>query len=259
MRKILRVITIASLFVCLLFSLSFAREIRVGIGFALPPYVMRQEGRGLEVDIVREAFAKVGHTVKFLYLPNLRIPVEFAQGNVDCIVANVAYDLEKDSGRKEYHSQPTIAYQNFAITLEENALSIESIADLDGLKVLGFNNATKYLGPEFAVMALRNPDYSELADQSLQVGMLFSGRVQVVVSDKRVFLWWKKLKENSLAAELDLSLPLAFSPVFPPASRCVFFAAPGDRDAFDEGLDELRKSGRFDAVIESYSGIGSQK
>lgn len=258
MANLFRVITLGvlGLLVVLLLGVpGHARELRAAVGFALPPYVIRDAGRGLEVDIIREALAEVGHTVKFVYLPNLRLPVEYGQGNVDCVVSNVAYDLGLDSGRRGYPSNTTLSYQNFAITLKSSGISIDSIADLATRRVLAFNNAVKYLGEEFSDVVARNPEYAELADQSLQVRMLYSGRVQVVVSDKRIFQWWhKKLLGAAGIVDRAYSQEADFHPVFPPAHRHVTFASPEDRDAFNEGLARIKASGRFEAIVQSYVG-----
>lgn len=243
-----------AVFIFLLLPLdSFAREIRVGIGFALPPYVIRETNSGLEVDLVRKSFELEGHKVEFVYLPNLRLPVAFAEGEVDCVVANAAYNLTLDSGRKAYPSNITISYQNYAITLPHSKMSIKTYDDLMQKRVLGFNNAVKYLGPEFADMAGKNLYYSELADQSLQVRMLYSGRVQVVISDKRIFFWWReKSKQSNLSKTLDLSIEPVFHSIFPPAPRRVHFGESDLRDSFNRGLSRFRESGAVEALFEKY-------
>lgn len=231
-----------------------AEEIRVGIGFAIPPYVIKELDSGLEVDIIRSAFEAVGHDVKFVYLPNLRLPVEFALGNVECIAANAAYDLAKDSGRPVYQSEDTISLQNFAITLRRLKLSIDSLKDLEYKQVLAFNNAVKYLGPAYAAVAKANPHYSELADQSLQVRMLYSSRVEVVVADKRIFLWWRDLiVKSNLSGDLDLFTPLTFHPIFPPSPRLVHLNSDSLRQQFNAGLESIRNSGVYDRIIERYA------
>lgn len=233
-----------------------ARELRVGVGFALPPYVIESEGRGLEIDVIRESLARAGHEVTFVYLPNLRLPIEYAQGNVDCVVANADYDLVKDSGRKGFSSNNTIAYQNAAISVESCSCNIRSIADLSRYRVLGFNNATKYLGARYVDAVSRNQQYSELADQALQVRMLLTGRVDVVVSDVRIFKWWfKQLKKHALPVNIDVEQRLVYHEVFPPAYRNVTFVKKADRDDFNRGLEELRATGRLDAIIEEYVGV----
>jgi len=246
-------VCLGGVFALLLGGSARARELHVGIGYAIPPYVITESDAGLEVDIIRQALLEAGYESLFIYLPNLRLPVEFAKGNLDCVAANSVYDLGKDSGRSAFPSQKTIAYRNYAITLRDDWLHIASINDLAGKTVLGFNNARLFLGPEFRAMARLNTNYRELDDQSLQVRMLFARRAQVVIADKFIFLWWREyLKKVSPSMKRELSLPLAFHEIFPPSPRRVSFAWPEVRSAFDSALDELRKSGRLESIINQY-------
>lgn len=232
-----------------------AQEVTVGIGFSIPPYVIKETDSGIEVDIIREALKISGHEAVFMYLPNLRLPVEFDGGAVDCVATNVNYDFEKETNRPVYSSGTTIVFQNYAVALESRKLGINSIQDLFDKDVLGFNNAFKYLGPEFAQMAEVNMDYWELADQSLQVRMLFAERVDVVVSDKRIFLYWReKLIQSVVASTLNLDQPLLFNPIFSPAPRHVVFADPKIRDDFDKGYALIKAKGIYDAIMARYGG-----
>ena len=235
-----------------------AQSVRVGIGFTIPPYVIRNIDGGLEVDVIRESFGAVGIKANFVYLPNLRMPVAFAGGSVDCIVSNVEYDLAEDSGRPTYDSDVTVILRNYAISLEKKGLTITSVGDLADKSVLGFNNANKYLGGEFAEMAEGNKRYSELADQALQVRMLYSGRVDVVVSDKRIFLYWRKqLTPNREAAE-GLDQKVVFHPIFSPSARHVSFGDRELRALFNRGLGILRETGRVKAIEAQYSNVENE-
>lgn len=237
-------------------TLCHAQEVRVGIGFAIPPYVIQEKDAGVEVDVIREAFKAAGHEAVFVYLPNLRLPLAFAQGKVDCIASNAAYDLAKDSKREVFPSDTTVVFQNFAVTIEDRKHSINSIQDLADKRVLGFNNARKYLGAEFAAMAQENTEYAELADQSLQVRMLYSGRVDTIITDKRIFLWWRgKLAGSPLSETLHLKRPVSFHPIFPSAPRHVAFAIDSLRDAFNDGLEKIRSNGVFAGVVARYVGL----
>lgn len=44
-----------------------AEPLRVGVSFAIPPYVITHEDRGIELDLMREAFAGSGHEPEFIY------------------------------------------------------------------------------------------------------------------------------------------------------------------------------------------------
>lgn len=233
-----------------------AQAIQVGIGFSIPPYVIRETDSGVEVDVIREALRVVGFEAEFIYLPNLRLPIAFADGSVDCVAANSGYDLTADSGVQAHYSDITVVFQNFAVTLEHRGLRVGSIRDLAGKTVLGFNNAAKYLGEEFAAMAAVNETYSELADQALQVRMLYSGRVDAVISDKRIFLYWRKQLVDSRDAEaVSLDAHVVFHPIFSPSPRHVGFRDERLRTLFNQGLHILRANGALRAIEERYAGV----
>jgi len=140
--------------------------------------------------------------------------------------------------------------------LSKNNYSIQSIAELRRWRVFGFNNAAKYLGKEFADMVKDNPLYSERADQALQVRLLFSERVEVVVSDKRIFQYWRKhLVGLNLRGVKNLAQDVDFFPIFPPAPRDLTFREIGLRDEFNDGLSSLMCDGVYDALHEEYAGI----
>lgn len=233
-----------------------ADQVLVGIGFSIPPYVIMDSDSGVEVDIIREAFRVMGYDAQFVYLPNLRLPVAFADNSVDCIVSNAAYDLAADSEVPAYYSDITISFQNYAVSLKGNGLVIDDVKDLADKSVLGFNNAVKYLGPEYAAMAADNPKYAELADQALQVRMLYSGRIEVVVSDKRIFFYWRnQLARSSVSDAVALDQNVVFHPIFPSAPRHVGFRNMKLRNLFNEGLERVRETGFMEAVEKKYAGI----
>lgn len=240
----------------LMVGIAYARDITVGIGFSMPPYVIKEDHTGLEVEIIRESFAVMGVNAKFVYLPKLRLPVAFADAVVDCVAANATYDMSCESGMEVFGSDETLVYQNYAIAMKSSGFDLKSVSDLKDKVLLGFNNAINYLGPEYAAMAAENAHYSELADQSLQVRMLYSGRAQVVVSDKRIFLYWRKkmLRDSSLEG-VDMYKNIQFYAIFPPSPRSIFFKNSEFRDIFNKGLIQLRKSGKYNAIIQRYEGV----
>lgn len=244
------------LFLFTMVGLGHAGEIRVGIGFSIPPYVIKELDGGVEVDAIREAFKAVGHEAVFVYLPNLRLPVELGEGGIDCVASNAAYDISNDAGVKVYPSDTTVIFQNYAVSLTKNDLDIPTVSSLGDKRVLGFNNARKYLGSQFARMADANRQYSELADQALQVRMLYSGRVQVIISEKRIFLYWrKKLAESPVSSTINLADAVTFSPIFASAPRNISFSSRELRDAFNAGLSTIKANGAFDAVVSKYIGV----
>jgi polar amino acid transport system substrate-binding protein len=251
----LRPLLVAAALVAVLSASASARasEVRVGVGFAIAPYALREQDAGLEVDVIRAAFRAAGLEARFVFLPNLRLPMALAQGDVDCLASSVGYDMAERTGRPVFYSAPTLTFRNYAVSLAVRELPIRSVADLSGYMVLGFQDAASYLGPEFKAMARDNDLYSELGDQSLQVRMLFSGRVDVVISERRVFLYWRnRLKGSPAGRAVDLDQAVTFHPIFPAQDRQVVFVDKPLCGEFDTSMAAIRESGSFQRIVRAY-------
>lgn len=236
---------------CLLLSLlasapAAAAEVVMAVGRSIPPYVIVDEWRGLEYDIVREALAAEGHSLTPRFESYARVVKELEGGLVDA-----AMTMRPDSGVKAHYSNTVVTYRNVAITLASRNLTVARAEDLAGKSVLAFQNATLYLGPAFQAMAAANPRYREEARQMVQPTQLFLGRVDVVVADRFIFGWFAA--EPEVRAKADTGQALRIHPIFAATDYHVAFRDPALRDSFNRGLRKLRDSGTYDRIIERYS------
>lgn len=222
-----------------------AREVSVAVGLSLPPYVLEAEQRGMELDIVREALALKGHSLRPVFLPFARVVTEMARGGVDAAIT-----INPESGVQAFYSDSHIIYRNYAMTLAAGGLTIDSIADLGNKSVIAFQNSRAYLGPEFKVMADANPGFREEAVQATQTILLFSKRIQVVVADKNIFNWYSQSPE--VKAKVDTSQPVTYHAIFPPTRYMVAFRDQALRDEFNQALAELKASGAYAAIVGRY-------
>ncbi|MCG8613409.1 MAG: transporter substrate-binding domain-containing protein [Pseudomonadales bacterium] len=157
------------------------KELLIGISFSIPPYVIQEKDNGLELEVLRQAFEVKGYTVLPSYLPLARTFMSFEDGSLDGVI-NV-----KEGMVNGHYSDIVITFQNYAISLSENNLKIDSLQDLGGKSVAAFQRAAFILGADFANVVLSNSDYLEVADQSLQVKQLFRDRVEVIVMEEKIF------------------------------------------------------------------------
>lgn len=218
-----------------------AKDINMAVGFSLAPYVIQENNTGMEADIVREALSVHGHKMLFRYPPLKQVPVLYQKGAVDA-----AMTVNENFGLNACLSDVVISYQNFAITLTKNKLRIDSIADLAGKSIVAFQNATTYLGDEYA-KTVKAADYSEVENQLFQVNRLYNGRDQVVVSDKNIFIYYR-----NKAAKVDTSEAVSFHPIFPPSPYRVAFRDPSVCMEFNEGLKKIKESNRYNEIIDYY-------
>jgi polar amino acid transport system substrate-binding protein len=238
---------IASLiFMCtaLVSTVASARELKIIFSQYTPPYVF-ENGTGIVVDIVRTALESSGYKVQPVYVPIGRGFQMFQAKEVDGTTI-----IQESSGLKAEYSEFFMQYHNRAFALKSRDLSIRNIGDLKDKSVVGFQNATKYLGEEFGRMAAGNSKYKEMAQQEAQTHMVLLGRIDVAVMDESIFRYYRE----KLIAEgkADKSKEYVGFDIFPPTPYRAAFNDAKVRDDFNKGIAAMRKDGRYDAVYRKY-------
>ncbi len=227
----------------LMASSSFADTIKLAVGLSLPPYIIKNSNDGMEMDVIKEALKQKGHSVQIEYMPFARSISAIADGKAEAIATT-----NEASGIDCNFSDSHITYQNVAITLKKNGITVNSISDLKDKSVVAFQNATKYLGKEYAAMASANTKYEEKAKQLKQNMMLFSGKTQVIVGDINIF----KFFNEKAAGRVDITQPYVIHEIFPKTNYKVCFKSAKIRDDFNAGLKVLKSSGQYDKILKKY-------
>lgn len=217
-----------------------AKDLTLVAGLSLPPYIIQEDNSGMEFEIIKEALQAKGHNVMLKYVPFVRLLVDYK--NYDGAIT-----INESSGITGNYSDTVITYKNYAISLKKNNIAVNSIQDLKDKKVVAFQNATKYLGPEFAEIAKGNSSYSEQGQQMLQLKVLYSGRADLIVSDINIFKYYKKQVND-----MDTSPEIVLHEIFPGVDYKILFNDPAVRDDFNAGLKTIRDSGRYDEIIKAY-------
>lgn len=223
--------------------MAVAAPLRFGFGTHKPPYVFEGEPRGLEFEIVTAAAAKAGFVIEVLYAPMERLHLLLRRGQIDAIATT-----NDNSGVPAFYSAPYIHYQNVALSLRARGYKIERIADLTHYSLSAFQRARYLLGGEYAQMVENHPRYREEANQIARNRLLYSGRVDVVVGDMRIFQYFNR----EVGDQVDVSQALTFYPLFAPTAYRVGFVSEDLRDRFNEGLRALRESGEYRAIERKY-------
>lgn len=226
-----------------------AATVRMGFGDNLPPYILVERDGGIEVEMVREALALRGHTLRADYLPMGRLPLAYRSGRVDAIMMDVGEDM---AGRGHY-AEPPVLYDNVFYTLRARKLRIERPEQLRGRSIMAFVGAAKRY-PDWLGALSRSPDYAERNNQAAQPLLLALGRYDVVLSDRTIFQYyvWQGRKRDP-AFVMPAVDEHAFTRADPRDYRPVFRDA-AIRDDFNAGLAQLRKSGRYRAIYAKYLG-----
>lgn len=232
------------------------REVRIGISFSIPPYVIRETNDGLELALLRESFAVKGYRVRPSYLPLARTFINFEKGSLDGII-NV-----KEGMVEGYDSDVVITFQNRAVSLASNQFSINNIKDLSNKSITAFQRASDLLDSKFGAWARANPLYNEIADQSLQIKQLFKSRVDVIILEEKIFKYYRKqLYNNSLALDsrsivstAELKQPVIYHDIFVPTEYRFAFTSKIIRDDFNQGLEQIKNNGVYEDIMHRFDG-----
>ena len=220
-----------------------AQNLRIGFGTHRPPYVFEQENRGLEYEVVDAAARAAGLKLQPYYGPIERAHLMFHRGELDGIVNTNAFDVDIP-----FRSQPYIRYHSVAMALSSRNYRIERIADLSHYAVYSFQRARFVLGDEFKQMADNNPRYFEEVRLDLRSRLLYSGRVDVMVGDPRIWRYY-----NRYVNQVDASQPITEYRIF---AESIFQLGMSDqklRDRFDQGLALIRASGEYAEIEQRYA------
>lgn len=243
-----------SLLIALCSSNVSAREITVGFADHSAPFVLpHQENPGISVELIREALKAAGHDIEPVFQSYERIKEEVRRGRLDA-----AAGAMPDERNDLYYSSPCIAFDNVAIVRKRDNIKIDTISDLPGHSIVAWQNAHDHLGGEFQRLFGRHvkddyvQQYFDLADQTAQVKMFWSGRADVIVIDDVIFDYLT----SKLAHDFDTSPELERHRIF--GGLTVFSVAFNDgdlRDQFDQGLALLRERGEIERIYDKYRRI----
>jgi polar amino acid transport system substrate-binding protein len=218
--------------------------LRVGLSENKPPYTVASPLGGIEYDLVTQVVQGMGMTPEIQFLPNARAQALLRMGELDASISTTG----------EFLSLPFVAYENVAITLKRRNLSVVSVSGLEPYAVAAFQNAHLFLGPEFAKMAAANPGYRESAPQISLNRLLYTGRVDIIVSDWNIFNGLNSHVEESI----DTTQPVKVHRLFPPTRYSLSFRNPSLRDAFNASLLKVLATDPYPALAAKYLPAGSE-
>jgi polar amino acid transport system substrate-binding protein len=229
--------------------LAHAAEVRMMFGLALPPYVIKENNSGYELEIIREALAVKGHTLKPTFAAFGASKQMLKDKQVDAAQRGNPDMSEADGFH--YAAEPTVLYEDVAISLAKNKVAVASMADLKNKNVVAYQGATQFIGPDYAAIVKSNPNYQENSSSKRVVQMLYAGGAQVAVFDINIF----KYIAGTLKGEVDIGQEVTYHKVFPTSTiktNNPVFLDKQVRDDFNAGLAQLKKNGRYKEIIKKY-------
>lgn len=208
------------------------KEIRIAFDNALTPALLEKTENGIQIDIVREALQRQGYQLIPVFSSPSDKEILFQEKQVDGVVS-----AHKKIPADARFSNVFITFNNVAISLKSRQLSLSNLDDLSELKISAFTGATYYLGEQFQRIVKNNPLYSEEAQQFNQSRLLYSGKVDVIITDSAIFNYINKMLSNSMFTEPSAAIDI--HPIFSPNSYRIGFHSAKLRDQFNAGLKKI--------------------
>ena len=231
-----------------------ADELRVSFNTDKPPFAFTDQAgniTGIEVDVMREALKRAGHSIKAMSVSKARLLASLTQDEAD-----VAASVQGNDGDNLFYTDNFVQYQNYAISRKTSKLVIEKIDDLDKYHFVIWQRGWADLGSEFEKKYkpdsqdhFRN-NYFQGSTQEAQTRIFFAKRVDVIVIDATIFQWYRSvLGKAGLAVDDDL----VFHDIF--TTTTGFAAAFKNkllRDQFNTALKSMRADGSYQKILSRY-------
>jgi polar amino acid transport system substrate-binding protein len=212
-------------------------------GLPKPPFIIEENGEGIELDIFRDTFATVNKNVHFIHVPFGRTTMSFYRLNSDGIVTV----LPSYKHPSLFVSKPYITYQNVAVSLLDNNFEIDNVKSLAGKSIIAFQNAKKHLGDDFNKVISYSINYREIAEQLKQIDMLFLRRTEVIILDINIFKYFMKTHRSG-----RYSQPYNVHYIFNERQYSAAFKLEQNRDLFDKGIKTIKEQGTYQFILDKY-------
>ncbi len=219
--------------------------IELTAGLSKPPFVIENDMQnlGIQLDLIKAIFAEENQAVRFLHVPLARSFTSVDKWHSDGTIT-LPSDYRHES---VFISEFYISYRNVIVTLKEDDLSINTLADLKGKKIIAFQTAKKFLGAEFVNAIKAAEDYREVADQMRQIKMLFAKRTQALVLDISIFKYFLHNHSDSRYAR-----PYKVHWLFAPRTYSAGFKSKLHCEQFNRGLKEIKANGKYQQILDKY-------
>lgn len=213
------------------------------------PYEFEENGKikGISVDIVEEAFKRMGYKVIKKILPFSRALEMLKNGEIDMIT-----DVKNTVKHQEigiFSKQSIITTYTSLFVKSESSIKFDgTVLDLKSYKIGVIRDYT--YGEEFD-NAVKNKviNVEEVDDKLQNINKVLDNRLDICVENRLVLL--DKLKATNNENKLkELKPELNQTPVY------AWFSKKKNRekmiDEFDQKLAEIKKDGTFEKIYKSY-------
>lgn len=208
-------------------------ELSIAVSCAEPPYYKFDGIEGREWELVSAALSNAGHKARLYYLDVAEGFLALQKGMVDAVWVCCNIQVPTNS----YHlSAPLLPRQIVAITLASNNLQIDTIEDLAGKMAAFHPSLHATMEPEIKRIVAINPLVQSVSNHELLAMFLYSGRIEVLISERGVFEYHRL----RVSPRTDTEQPIVFHEIIPVQYPRLVFRDRILRDEFDRAWKNLQ-------------------
>ena len=221
------------------------KSIDVIVGLSKPPYVIEANDSGYEIELITAVLNSIQLEPKYIYVPLGRTIRMLDQGMGHMLLTINANIVPN----KKIRTRVYVTYRNVAVYKKDSNFDVNDIQALRTKSVAAFQNATLYLGDEFAASVRLNEDYIEVPSQYQQVRLLIEGRIDVAVMDENIF----RHIFNQINDDMTLNTEFIMSPIFNPSHYSAAFKDPELVEPFNLALKAFIDSNEYELLKKKYN------
>ncbi|WP_394145090.1 substrate-binding periplasmic protein [Vibrio atypicus] len=221
------------------------KVVNVGFVVGIPPFVIGEEG--ILVDIIGEALKRSDYKISNYKFPSK----QFDQDPLNTFDELDIFIGTPLSFRVDYSYGKVFEFDNVAVSKASSELTIDSVSDLKGKYIVGFNNAKQHLKEPFTTFynqELANWDgYKEIENQQAQFDMLVKDRTQVILLDRSMAYYYA-----SKAGVKNME-GFVFHEIFP-IKNTIYVVGRDQKyiQLIKQNLNEMERDGTLLALVEKY-------
>lgn len=231
--------------VAILISSATAQELPI-VFEEYPPYEYIEDGevKGINIDLIREAFRRMGLVPFFEPRPWKRALFELSEGTI--LALSSGFKTTERERFAYFPSEGLSMEEVVVMTRADNNITMSSLKDLRGLRI-GLRTDYSY-GLEFD--SISDLDKRRAISNKQLLKMLFAGRVEVIIANRAVISYIAK--EINRYNDLKVVYEINREPLY------LFFSrARGERarllaKKFGETIGEMKRDGTFQKIESRY-------
>lgn len=223
-------------------SISHANTVIISTS-QIPYRIQQQQAHGgLDKDIVIAAFESVNLSAAFIFTSMTQSALLITSKQSDASMP-IFEGFNHDT---MCLSRPYIAYELVALSLKKRELKIRYPADLKPYQIASFKGASTAYSESVKSALRQASNYYQHSDMNKLLPLLAKDRVDIIILDRIAYK--AQLQKTPELQSQSLQEHRIFKPVF----AHLVFNSDTLCKKFNQGLEIIKKNGRYDNIIQAY-------